>query len=196
MLIYVSYWCFLFWKVVLYYYCLMIYNRNKEERIMYKVIVAVKGKIIKIVEKELCLLKDNEVWLKMEVCGVCYMDLYVKNVDFGDVSGCILGYEGIGIVMEVGKDVISLKIGDCVFVVWFYEGCGYCEYCIFGWEMFCCLVKNVGYIVDGVMVEECIVIDGYVVKVLENLVLELVFFIICVGVIIYKVIKEFGICLG
>lgn len=89
----------------------------------------------------------------MEYCGVCYIDLYVKNVDFGDVIGVILGYEGIGKVIEVVEDVELLKIGDCVFIVWMFESCGRCEYCIIGCEIFCCSVKNVGYIVDGVMVE-------------------------------------------
>lgn len=88
----------------------MIHNRNKEERTMYKAIVAAKGKTTKIVEKESRPLKDNEARLKMEVCGVCHTDLHVKNADFGDVSGCTLGHEGIGIVTEVGKDVTSLKL--------------------------------------------------------------------------------------
>ena len=115
----------------------MIHNRNKEERTMYKAIVAAKGKTTKIVEKESRPLKDNEARLKMEVCGVCHTDLHVKNADFGDVSGCTLGHEGIGIVTEVGKDVTSLKIGDRASVAWFYEGCGHCEYCTSGRETLC-----------------------------------------------------------
>lgn len=62
--------------------------------------------------------------------------------------------------------------------------------------MFCCLVKNVGYIVDGGMVEECIVIVNYVVKVLDGFDFVVVSSIICVGVIIYKVVKVFYIKLG
>lgn len=77
----------------------------------------------------------------MEVCGVCHTDLHVKNADFGDVSGCTLGHEGIGIVTEVGKDVTSIKIGDRASVAWFYEGCGHCEYCTSGRETLCRSVK-------------------------------------------------------
>lgn len=132
----------------------------------------------------------------MECCGVCYIDLYVKNGDFGDKIGVILGYEGIGVVVEVGFGVILLRFGDCVSVVWFYEGCGYCEYCNMGNEILCCNVKNVGYMVDGGMVEECIVVVDYVVKVLEGLDFVVVSSIICVGVIIYKVVKIFYIKSG
>lgn len=160
---------------------------------MYKAIVAAKGKTTKIVEKESRPLKDNEARLKMEVCGVCHTDLHVKNADFGDVSGCTLGHEGIGIVTEVGKDVTSLKIGDRASVAWFYEGCGHCEYCTSGRETLCRSVKNAGYTVDGAMAEECIVTDGYAVKVPENLASEPASSITCAGVTTYKAIKESGI---
>lgn len=80
-----------------------------------------------------------------------------------------MGYEGIGIVEEIGEGVMFLRVGDCVFIVWFFEGCGYCEYCIIGCEIFCCSVKNVGYSVDGGMSEYVIVIVDYVVKVFEGL---------------------------
>lgn len=161
-----------------------------------KVVVVMKDYYVDVMYKILCLLKYGEVLLKMECCGVCYIDFYVKNGDFGDKIGVILGYEGIGVVVEVGLGVILLKLGDCVSVVWFYEGCGYCEYCNSGNEMFCCLVKNVGYSVDGGMVEECIVVVDYAVKVLDGLDSAVVSSIICVGVIIYKVVKLLKICLG
>ncbi len=53
----------------------------------------------------------TETWrslLKMECCGVCHTDLHVKNGDFGDKTGVILGHEGI--LAEVAQ--VSLKPGD------------------------------------------------------------------------------------
>ncbi len=38
----------------------------------------------------------------MECCGVCHTDLHVKNGDFGDKTGVILGHEGVGVVQQVG----------------------------------------------------------------------------------------------
>lgn len=55
----------------------------------------------------------------MECCGVCHTDLHVKNGDFGDKTGVILGHEGIGIVKEIGLGVTSLKVGDRASVAWF-----------------------------------------------------------------------------
>lgn len=63
-----------------------------------KVVVVIYDYQVNVMEKMLCLLEYGEVLLKMECCGVCYIDLYVKNGDFGDKIGVIFGYEGIGVV--------------------------------------------------------------------------------------------------
>ena len=94
-----------------------------------KAIVATKDKKAQVVEKELRPLEFGEALLDMECCGVCHTDLHVKNQDFGDKTGVVLGHEGIGIVKEVGPGVTTLKPGDRASVAWFFKGCGHCEYC-------------------------------------------------------------------
>lgn len=42
----------------------------------------------------------------MDCCGVCHTDLHVKNGDFGDKTGVILGHEGVGVVQQVGPAFI------------------------------------------------------------------------------------------
>ncbi len=95
-----------------------------------KAAVVTKDHHVDVTDKTLRSLKHGEALLKMECCGVCHTDLHVKNGDFGDKTGVILGHEGIGVVAEVGPGVTSLKPGDRASVAWFYEGCGHCEYCI------------------------------------------------------------------
>ena len=87
-----------------------------------KAIVATKDHRAAVVEKELRPLQPGEALLEMECCGVCHTDLHVKNADFGDVSGVVLGHEGIGVVKEVAPGVTSLKVGDRANVAWFFEG--------------------------------------------------------------------------
>ncbi|MDU7257546.1 MAG: alcohol dehydrogenase catalytic domain-containing protein [Escherichia coli] len=123
-----------------------------------KAAVVTKDHHVDVTDKTLRSLKHGEALLKMECCGVCHTDLHVKNGDFGDKTGVILGHEGIGVVAEVGPGVTSLKPGDRASVAWFYEGCGHCEYCNSGNETLCRSVKNAGYSVDGGMAEECIVV--------------------------------------
>ncbi|WP_257945048.1 alcohol dehydrogenase catalytic domain-containing protein, partial [Klebsiella pneumoniae] len=124
---------------------------------------------VNVTEKTLRPLEYGEALLKMECCGVCHTDLHVKNGDFGDKTGVILGHEGIGVVQKVGPGVTSLKPGDRASVAWFFEGCGHCDYCNSGNETLCRSVKNAGYTVDGGMAEECIVTANYAVKVPDGL---------------------------
>ena len=74
-----------------------------------KAAVVTKDHHVDVTDKTLRSLKHGEALLKMECCGVCHTDLHVKNGDFGDKTGVILGHEGIGVVAEVGPGVTSLK---------------------------------------------------------------------------------------
>ncbi|WP_026314309.1 alcohol dehydrogenase AdhP [Allofustis seminis] len=155
-----------------------------------KAIVATADHKAEVIEKEMRPLEYGEALLDMECCGVCHTDLHVKNADFGDVTGRVLGHEGIGIVKEVGPGVTSLKVGDRASVAWFFEGCGHCEYCGTGRETLCRSVKNAGYTADGGMAEEVIVTADYAVKVPDGLDPAAASSITCAGVTCYKAIKE------
>lgn len=161
-----------------------------------KAIVVSKEHKPQVTEKTLRPLKYGEALLDMECCGVCHTDLHVTHADFGDVTGRVLGHEGIGVVKEVADGVTSLKVGDRASVAWFYEGCGHCEYCTSGRETLCRSVKNAGYSVDGGMAEGCIVKADYAVKVPDGLSSEAASSITCAGVTTYKAIKESGIQSG
>lgn len=76
-----------------------------------KAAVVTQDHQVDVTEKTLRPLRHGEALLKMECCGVCHTDLHVKNGDFGDKTGVILGHEGIGVVAEVGPGVTSLKPG-------------------------------------------------------------------------------------
>jgi len=154
-----------------------------------KAAVVAQGQRVNVTEKTLRPLKHGEALLKMQCCGVCHTDLHVKNGDFGDKTGVILGHEGIGIVQAVGPGVTSLKPGDRASVAWFFQGCGHCEYCNSGNETLCRDVKNSGYTVDGAMAEECIVVADYSVKVPDGLDSAAASSVTCAGVTTYKAVK-------
>lgn len=147
---------------------------------------------VEIVDHEMPEIGYGEALVKIEYCGVCHTDLHVAHGDFGKVPGRILGHEGIGIVEKLGDGVTSLKVGDRVSIAWFFEGCGYCEYCTTGRETLCRSVKNAGYNVDGGMSEYAVVTADYAVKVPEGLDPAQASSITCAGVTTYKAIKEAG----
>lgn len=154
-----------------------------------KAAVVTKEKTVRIEEKQLRPLKPGEALVQTEFCGVCHTDLHVKNADFGDVTGVVLGHEGIGKVIEIAEDVTSIKVGDRVSIAWMYESCGHCEYCTTGRETLCRDVKNAGYTVDGAMAEQVIVYADYTVKVPEGLDPAAASSVTCAGVTTYKAVK-------
>ena len=76
--------------------------------------------------------KDNEVLVKLEYVGICGSDLhYYEQGAIGDSvvePPFVLGHEPGGIVVEVGKDVKHLKVGDKV-ALEPGKTCGHCEFC-------------------------------------------------------------------
>lgn len=154
-----------------------------------KAAVVTKDKRVSVEEKQLRPIQYGEALVQTEFCGVCHTDLHVKNADFGDVTGIVLGHEGIGKVIEIADGVTSLKVGDRVSIAWMYESCGHCEYCTTGRETLCRDVKNAGYTVDGAMAEQVIVSADYAVKVPDNLDPAAASSVTCAGVTTYKAVK-------
>lgn len=76
--------------------------------------------------------KDNEVLVKLEYVGICGSDLhYYETGAIGDYvvkPPFVLGHEPGGTVVEVGKDVKHLNVGDRV-ALEPGKTCGHCEFC-------------------------------------------------------------------
>jgi S-(hydroxymethyl)glutathione dehydrogenase / alcohol dehydrogenase len=74
--------------------------------------------------------KAGEVLVEIKASGVCHTDAYtLSGKDPEGLFPAILGHEGAGIVVEVGRDVKSLKPGDHVIPLYIPE-CRECEYCL------------------------------------------------------------------
>lgn len=76
--------------------------------------------------------KDDEVLVKLEYVGICGSDLhYYESGAIGDYvvkPPFVLGHEPGGTVVEVGKTVTHLKVGDRV-ALEPGKTCGHCEFC-------------------------------------------------------------------
>ncbi|MEK8053220.1 S-(hydroxymethyl)glutathione dehydrogenase/class III alcohol dehydrogenase [Ideonella sp. DXS22W] len=74
--------------------------------------------------------KDNEVLVEVKATGICHTDYYtLSGADPEGLFPAILGHEGAGVVMEVGKDVTWLKPGDHVIPLYTPE-CRNCKFCL------------------------------------------------------------------
>lgn len=76
--------------------------------------------------------KADEVLVKLDYVGICGSDLhYYETGAIGDYvvePPFVLGHEPGGVVVEVGKDVQHLKVGDRV-ALEPGKTCGHCEFC-------------------------------------------------------------------
>lgn len=87
---------------------------------------------MELTEREIPVPKDDEVLVRIEYVGVCGSDLHYYEA--GGIGANIvkppfvLGHEAGGTVVEVGKDVTHLKVGDRV-ALEPGKTCGKCEFC-------------------------------------------------------------------
>jgi S-(hydroxymethyl)glutathione dehydrogenase/alcohol dehydrogenase len=73
---------------------------------------------------------ELEVLVEIKASGVCHTDAYtLSGKDAEGLFPAILGHEGAGVVVEIGKGVTSLKPGDHVIPLYIPE-CRQCEYCL------------------------------------------------------------------
>ena len=97
---------------------------------------------------------DGDVVVRIKAAGVCGTDYKIYS---GKLDGIIrlpriLGHEGAGEIVEVGRNVKTLKKGDRG-IVYHYIPCRDCELCRTGRENVCLDIKRTGFELDGAFAE-------------------------------------------
>ncbi len=101
-------------------------------------------------------INPDQILLQVQACGVCGSDLHFYETDSDGYMlypgltkfPSITGHELSGKVVEVGKDVKDLKVGDMVTVeemIW----CGHCTPCRNGFPNHCSNLEEIGFTTDG-----------------------------------------------
>src|ERR1700752_1848412 len=89
-----------------------------------------KGKPLTITDVELEGPKGSEVLVEVKTTGICHTDEFtLSGADPEGLFPAILGHEGAGIVVDVGRGVTSVARGDHVIPLYTPE-CRQCEYCL------------------------------------------------------------------
>ena len=85
--------------------------------------------------------KAGEVLVEIKATGICHTDEFTRSgADPEGLFPAILGHEGAGVVVDVGKDVTGLKKGDHVIPLYTPE-CRQCEYCLSGKTNLCQAIR-------------------------------------------------------
>lgn len=86
--------------------------------------------------------QDSDVLVKIHTTNICGSDLHMYDGRTDLKPGRVLGHENVGEVIEVGRCVTKVKVGDFVCMP-FNISCGTCKNCEAGLTAFC-LTANPG----------------------------------------------------
>lgn len=83
-------------------------------------------------------LRDDDLAVRVDFCGVCHSDLHALHGLTGKpTAGLVPGHEFTGTVTAVGAAVTGFSAGDRVAVGTIVDSCGACAMCAAGQENFC-----------------------------------------------------------
>src|SRR5438445_8488877 len=96
--------------------------------------------------------REGEALVEIKATGVCHTDEFtLSGRDPEGLFPAILGHEGAGVVVEIGRAVTSLRPGDHVIPLYTPE-CRNCEYCLSGKTNLCQAIRETqgrGLMPDG-----------------------------------------------
>jgi len=134
----------------------------------------------------------DQVLVEIIASGVCHTDLHAADGDWPVKPALPFtpGHEGAEVVVAIGPGVTHLNEGDRVGIAWLHSACGYCEFCLSGWETLCAQQKNSGYSVNGSFAQYAVAQADYLGRIPKNLSFVDAAPILCAGVTTYKGLKE------
>ncbi|OCK85839.1 GroES-like protein [Lepidopterella palustris CBS 459.81] len=96
----------------------------------------------------------GQVLIKLNATGICYSDIHFMLNDLGAKGMSTFGirspgHEGAGVVVKLGENVKSWKVGDRAGVKPIWDTCGSCELCWDDKEMHCAKAIPTGMLVAG-----------------------------------------------
>lgn len=112
--------------------------------------IAEPGADFEVVELDVPEAGPGEVRIKVEACGICHSDAFVKEGAFPGIDyPRVPGHEVVGVVDQVGEDVSLWQEGQRVGVGWHGGHCFECDACREGDFILCENAKVTGIAFDG-----------------------------------------------
>ncbi len=134
---------------------------------------------------------DDDILIKVHVCGVCRTDLHVQEGDLHSPKlPLILGHEIVGVVEAMGKNVKGFHKGMRVGVPWLGMSCGHCSFCTQGDENLCDNAKYTGYQINGGFAEYTVCRADFAIPLREGLSDEHIAPLLCAGLIGHRAYRK------
>lgn len=146
-----------------------------------------------LVERDIPQPASGQVRVKVQACGVCHSDMFVKE---GHWPGLhyprIPGHEIAGLIDEVGPAVTAWKKGQRVGVGWHGGHCGQCASCRQGDFILCRLGQVCGISYDGGWAEYVVVPAEAVASLPDALSFDEAAPLLCAGITTFNSLRNSG----
>ena len=133
---------------------------------------------------------DNQILVKVSVCGACHTDL-------DEIEGrlrpgklpIVLGHQVVGTVADKGKAVTKFETDSRVGITWLYSACGKCSFCQTGEENLCRRAEWTGKDVNGGYAEYMVICEDFAYSLPEKFSDCQAAPLLCAGVIGYRTLR-------
>lgn len=133
----------------------------------------------------------GEVRIKVEACGICHSDLFVKEGAFPGITyPRIPGHEVIGVVDAVGEGVQAWTEGQRVGVGWHGGHCNECDACREGDFILCENAGITGLTFDGGYAEYMVAPANAVAAVPEGMEAAPAAPLLCAGITVFNAMRN------
>ncbi len=133
---------------------------------------------------------DNQILIKVSVCGACHTDLDEVEGRLKPASLPIVpGHQIVGTVADKGKTVRKFEVKDRVGITWLYSSCGNCHFCKRGTENLCDNGKWTGKDVNGGYAEYMVIGENFAHNIPEKFSDSQAAPLLCAGVIGYRTVR-------
>jgi propanol-preferring alcohol dehydrogenase len=150
----------------------------------------IEDKPLKLTELPVPVPDDNQVLIKVTVCGSCHTDLdEVEGRLKPEKLPVVPGHQVVGKVVEKGKAVTKFQIGDRVGITWLYFSCGECYFCRSGSENLCGRAKWTGKDANGGYAEFIVIGEDFAYPIPEQFSDSQAAPLLCAGVIGYRTLR-------
>jgi alcohol dehydrogenase, propanol-preferring len=155
--------------------------------------VSTAGGAFEVVERDIPEPGPRQVRVKVESCGICHSDAFVKNGHFPGLQlPRIPGHEIAGRIDAVGPGVTAFAVGDRVGVGWHGGHCFECDACRRGLFVNCVNEKVTGISHDGGYAEYAVVPVESAARIPEGLDGASVGPLLCAGVTTFNALRNSG----
>jgi alcohol dehydrogenase, propanol-preferring len=133
---------------------------------------------------------DDEVLIKVNVCGVCRTDLHVVEGELPPkLPSVIPGHQVVGTIVKNGAGAASHRVGARVGVPWLHRTDGTCEYCRRGQENLCVNAQFTGYTANGGYAEFIVAPERFVYPIPESFSEIAAAPLLCAGIIGFRALR-------